>query len=202
MRRIAVVFLFSVILGVSLPATRTDLVANASLTSAENEVLALVNGTEAYGYCKHLEDIGFSHYAFRSAGSSGANATADWIAEQFMSFGLETEKEAFGFTNWDLLSKPTLTIDDDGNLLTTSDQTAIQSFQCEHYSWPADLLADLVVLPLPPATQPSEMGNTPIGTLWDGIDTTDKVVLVGREVRIINEWHATFVNKLSRDKSG
>ena len=194
---IALVFvLFALVLGFSIPAMQNSLITNGSLTSTENNVLALVNGTEAYSYDKHLENIAFSHYAFRAAGSSGANETADWIAEQFRSFGLDTEKEAFQFTNWDLLTKPTLSIDEDGNPSTTSDQTSVESFQCLHYSWPGTVFADLTVLPLPSAASPQQLGATPIGSLWNSIDTTGKIVLVGREIRSANSWQNTFSAKL------
>jgi hypothetical protein len=36
----------------------------------------------------------------------------------------------------------------------------------------------------------------PIGTLWDTVDITGKVVLIGREVRMDSGWEGTFNNKL------
>jgi len=169
---------------------------SASLTPVEADVLNLVNGSEAYSYAIQLENIALSHPAFRVAGSLGADEAADWIASQFESFGLEVEKEEFQFTSWDLVGKPTLVIDDDGNIATVEDQLKIESFQCAHYSLPGDVFADLVVLPLPPAGSPDEAGAVPIGTLWDAIDTTDKVVLIGREIRFDDGWQETFSNKL------
>jgi hypothetical protein len=162
----------------------------------EASVLSLVNGSEARAYDMHLESIALSHYAFRASGSSGANETADWIMSKFNDFGLQAWKEPFQFTNWDLLSKPTLIIDDDGNPSTTEDQTPIESFQCEHYSWPVNGFADLVILPLSAAADRSQVGVTPIGTSWDAIDTKGKIVLAGREVRFDNGWQETFKNKL------
>jgi hypothetical protein len=196
LRKLLGLLLFFALAVPSVPRVPRNLVADVSLTPSETKVVSLVNGSEAYSYDKHLESIALSHYAFRAAGSAGANETADWIADQFADFGLEVEKESFQFTGWDLLGKPELVIDDDGNLSTTADQTVIKSFQCEHYSWPGNVFADLVVLPLPPASDNSQLGATPIGTLWDAIDTTGKVALVGREVRSADNWHETFNNKL------
>ncbi len=170
--------------------------ASDNLTPSETNLISLVNGSEAYSYGMQLELIALSRYAFRAAGSPGANEAADWIASQFESFGLETEKEEFQFKNWNLLSKPTLIIDDDGNITTTGDQETIKSFQSTHYSWPGNLFADLVVLPLPPAANPDEVGATPIGTLWDEIDTAGKVMLIGQEVRWNHAWEETYKNKL------
>jgi hypothetical protein len=190
---------FLLILTISMSTTAvvpSNIGAVASLTPVESHALALVNATEALSYALHLESIALSHPAFRAAGSVGADETADWIAEQFQGFGLQVNKEEFQFTCWDLKSKPTLTIDDDGDPATMANQTVIESFQCEHYSWPGNAFADLVVLPLPPAANYIEIGAVPIGDLWDSIDTTGKIVLVGREVRSSNDWHSAFCLKL------
>ena len=196
---------FVVILSLCSTLHSTRIVAledftSASLMPAETDVLELVNGSEAYSYDIRLENIALSHPAFRSAGSAGADEAADWIASQFESFGLDVKKDEFQFTTWDLVSKPTLVIDDDGDLESTSGQNTITSFQSAHYSWPGDVFADLVVLPLPPAEDLSEIGETPIGTLWDAIDTTNKIVLVGREIRFRSieggSWEEDFYNRL------
>ncbi|MDH5746417.1 MAG: M28 family peptidase [Candidatus Bathyarchaeota archaeon] len=173
-----------------------DVFSSGGLTLNEAGVVALVDGSEAYSFDMQLESIALSHHAFRAAGSAGADEAADWIAGRFESFGLEVEKEEFQFTSWDLLGEPTLVIDEDGDFATVEDQFKIESFQCAHYSLPGDVFADLVVLPLPPAANPDEVGAVPIGTLWDAIDTTDKVVLVGREIRSDGGWQETFSNKL------
>jgi len=177
----------------------------ADLISIESQIVGMVNGTNAYNYDLELEKIAFnhslSHYSFRSAGSSGANATADWILEQFESFGLESYKEEFQFTNWEVLSEPTLLVDEDGNPDTSHDQSTISTFQCVHYSWPtppAGVSSDLVVLPLPPAASRSEIGVNPINqTEWNAIDTTGKNLLIGREVRWDSTWEETYINKLA-----
>ncbi len=195
MNKFVVLFLFSATV-LSLPIVFSRNVF-FGLTSVETDVLASVSGAEAYSYDTQLENIALSHLAFRSAGSAGANEAADWIANQFQSFGLEVEKEEFQFTTWDLLSEPTLIIDDDDNFATTGDQRAIESFQSVHYSWPGDVFADLVVLPLPAAANRDEIGMNRIDTVvWDSIDTTDKVLLIGREVRWSDVWEQAYKNKL------
>jgi hypothetical protein len=177
-----------------------------NLTTAESEVVALVNGTEAYDYDLAIEDIGLnrtlSDYSFRSAGSRGANETAKHIMKQFESFGLETHNETFPFTNWNLPTKPVLIIDEDGNPATTADQVEIHSFQSTHYSWPSPqggVFADLVVLPLPAANNINEIGLNPIDTnAWNSIQTTGKILLIGREVTWDSTWHYYFRQKLTQ----
>jgi hypothetical protein len=175
------------------------------LTSAESQIIGMINGTEAYGYDLEMESIAYNHtlsnYSFRSGGSSGANATADWLKEQFENLGLETSKEPFQFTTWEVLSKPQLLIDDDGNFTTTNDQVSIDTFQCEHYSWPTQLggaFADLAVLPLPLSSSRSQVGLYPINTTeWNAVNTTGKVVLIGREVRWADSWESAYRSKLA-----
>jgi len=182
------------------PIKRSKDIATFTGNFLEQQIVGLVNGSRAYNYDLELENIALSHYAFRSGGSLGANETANWIKEQFESFGIETSLEPFEFTTWDLLSKPSLIIDDDGNQGTTSDQTTIASFQCEHYSWPTPtngVFAELVILPLPSAANHSEIGKNPIDmTAWDAINTTGKIVLIGKEVRWSSNWFQRFLNKI------
>lgn len=172
----------------------------SSLSSDEQQVASLVNGSRAYGYDLELESVASQHYDFRSAGSLGANETANWIKGQFESFGLEAWLEPFTFTNWTLLGKPTLTIDQDGNQGTTADQVMINSFQCEHYSWPTPnngVFGDLVILPLPDAADHTQLGMNPINmTAWSATDITGKIVLIGREVRMRENWLSPFINKV------
>ena len=177
----------------------------AGLTTVESQIVGLVNGTNVYNYDLQLEQIAYNHtlsdYSFRAAGSSGAGASADWLLEQFSSLGLEAHKESFQFTTWDVTSKPTLVVDDDGNTNTTGDQTEIAPFSCEHYSWPTPpggAFADLVVLPLPAAAGYSEIGARQINTTeWNAINTTGKILLIGREIRWSSSWQTPYKNKLT-----
>jgi hypothetical protein len=173
----------------------------ASLLGFEQQVVSSVNGSRAYDYDLELENISYSHPDFRSSGSSGAFEAANWIKGKFESFGLQSWLEPFEFTNWTLLDNASLVIDLDGNSSTVGDQTSISSFQCDHLSWPTPVdgvFADLVVLPLPVLSDRSQIGIVPIDTtLWDSIDTTGKIVLVGREVRSHPNWNNPYASKLS-----
>jgi hypothetical protein len=74
------------------------------LSTDESNIILGINGTNVYNYDLELEKIALDHnisgYAFRSAGSPGANETANWIKTKFESFGLETTMESFNFTTW------------------------------------------------------------------------------------------------------
>ena len=170
------------------------------LSSVEQEVVGLVNGSRAYGTDLQLENISSSYPGFRAAGSAGANDAADWIKAQFDGLGLNVSLDSFPFTTWNLLSRPTLVIDDDGNPGTVDDQAAVSSFECEHMSWPttsSGVFANLVILPLPPAANRDEVGLNPINiTRWNEINTTGKIVLIGREVRWSNTWQQAFIDKI------
>jgi len=176
-----------------------------SLSSQESQIVALVNGTRAHNYDLELEKIALNHtvsrYSFRSSGSVGANATAMWLKDQFEAFGLSTSLESFEFTNWNLLDQPALVIDEDGIVDTASDHIVMSSFQSAHYSWytpESGVFADLVVLPLPDAGSYGEIGANEINTtLWDSVNTLDKIVLIGGEVRWNSAWEQAFYSKLS-----
>lgn len=184
-----------------LPSNIFSQTSTLAVSTDENQILALVNGTRAYNYDLSLEDIAYSHYAFRSAGSIGANETANWIRAQFENVGLETHLEPFQLTTWDLTGKPALAIDDDGNPATTADQTTIRTFESEHFSWPTPTggaFSDLVILPLPACADYSQIGVNPINTTaWNAVNTTGKILLIGREVRWAGTWQQAFRNKIT-----
>jgi hypothetical protein len=200
--------LFPAVFGVASKTLMAVAVSDGSLTSEESQVTALVNGTEAYNYDLELEKIALRHFAFRSAGSAGANETANWLKAQLESFGLEAWLEPFNFTTWDLAAKPSLLVDLDGNEGTASDQVVISSFQSEHLSWPTPsggAFAQLVTLPLPAAATADEAATKTIdASVWSTINTTGKIVLTGKEVlgsssflpRAPASWRSTFLNKL------
>jgi hypothetical protein len=166
------------------------------LSSAESEIVAKINGTNIYSYDLELEQIALNHnlslYSFRSSGSVGANETAQWIEEQFESFGLDTHNETFQFTTWNLLTQPVLIIDADGNLSTTDDQEEISSFQCEHFSCPTPeggVFSKVVSLPLPYQA-----------TSWKDVNITDRVLLIGGKVESDRDSFLAFKSKLQNEK--
>jgi len=187
--------------GIHTALNSSSKVQGGNLNFLEEQVVGLVNGSRAYSYDLELEKIAFRHHAFRAGGSTGANEAANWIKDQFESLGLEAWLEPFQFTNWTLLSKPSLMVDTDRNQGTTYDQVMIHSFQSTHCSKPTPekgVFADLVILPLPEAAKRSEIGANPINMAeWNAIDTSGGVVLIGREVRWSPDWEQTYKTKLS-----
>lgn len=178
------------------------------LTAQESDVVSLVNGTSAYDYDLELERIALDHnlsdYSFRTAGSRGANQTANWILRQLQSLGLQTALEPFEFTTWNLPSQPTLTIDQESNPNTTDDQIIIKSFQSTQMSWPTPeggIFADLVILPLPDNVLYSHFsaGSLPPynASAWIQINTTGKILLIGREVNWFAPLRRVFEDKIS-----
>lgn len=174
------------------------------LASKESEVVSLVNGTNAWNYDLELEKIALDHsnsnYAFRSSGSVGANETAQWIKGQFRNFGLETTIEPFEFTMWNLRDPPSLVVYD-GDSKTESSQTIISSFQSTHYSWPTSesgVFRDLVILPLPENLSRNQIFEQKSYDVvaWHALNTTDKILLIGYELRWNQVWHQAFWNKL------
>ena len=149
------------------------------LSSVESEIVSQINGTNIYDYDLQLENIALnqslSGYTFRSSGSPGTNATADWIQEQFEGFGLQTTMEAFNFTTWSLSGQPTLVIYGDGGPNVSSSQVAISSFQCEQYSWSTPvggINASVVTLP----SYSADPGA------WASPDTAGKILIISGDV--------------------
>ncbi len=175
-----------------------------NLTSSEDHVLSMINGTSAYRYDLELESMALnrtiSGYSFRSSGSVGATATAEWIEDKFESFGLETHVEAFQFAAWNIMTQPAMKVDFDANSDTTDDQVVIDSFQPEHYSWPTSeegIFAQIVVLPLPQiSSHAGVQGARYDAETWLAVNTTGKILLVGREIQMMGPMMQAFRNKL------
>lgn len=157
-----------------------------------------ISGERAYSMDLELEAITLQYPAFRCGGSKGADHAANWIHERMLSIGLESTKEEFEFTTWDLTSRASLQIEDGAHY--GGDWITIESFQCEQLSWPTPeggVTTDLVILPLPPAADYSHIGTKPIDIeAWDAVNTTDKVLVTGKEVRWIDGWEREFIQKL------
>lgn len=187
------------VLAFTIKRSITD--SSTSLSSFENRILGSVNGSRAYEFGLQLENITLSHYSYRSGGSSGALEAAYWIKNKLEGFGINAGLEGFSFVSWNLLSKPTFIIDLDGNFNTKNDQINVESFESEHLSWHTmngGVFSDLVILPLPPASDLSEIGLRPINmTEWNAVDTTSKIILTGREIRWSSDWEQVFVEKIS-----
>ncbi len=178
------------------------------LTERELQIVSLVNGTNAYNKDLELERIALDHdisgYSFRSAGSPGANQTANWIKSQFEALGLTATLEPFEFTNWYLPSQPTLILDLDGNSSTSNDRASLSSFQPAHYSWPTSedgATANVVYLPLPPnlnhySFPNAEIKNIPLN--WTDFNLTGKIIIIGREIGLNAQYTNKFQDLLNR----
>ena len=173
--------------------------ADGSLSALESDTVASMDGTKVHGFATDLENLTLRYPAYRSSGSAGGLAAAQWIVDKLQLMGLSAWKEDFLFTAWDLRSKPDLVIDSDGNMTTREDRFPLPSFDCEHLSWPTpiDLTSDIVTLPLPSAASRYDIGTRPIDDqAWDAVNTTGKMLVIGREVRWNSLWEQQFLNKL------
>ncbi|MHC1680933.1 MAG: M28 family metallopeptidase [Methanomassiliicoccales archaeon] len=157
------------------------------------------DGENVISLTEELCNISSNHLAFRVSGSQGADEAAYFIAERFASYGLQVTVENFTMPVWNLTDEPALAIDADGNS-STVDGVMIGSFNCESFSKPTPqngLVAELVNLPLPQASDYEEVGRRAIDRqTWDTINISGKVLLIGREVRWSLGWQTAFEEKL------
>lgn len=201
---VAVSFLLTTPL-TSLAATAPMMVQfdGDTLTLNESQTLSYVNGTRAWQFGLELEEIALRNHAYRSAGSKGANESADFILAEFEDLNLDSWRESFEFMAWDLRSKPQIILDKDGDFTTLADQYSMISFQPEHWSWhtpDGGVIARTVMLPLPVAASRSSTGLLAIDNDdWDAVDTTGAVLFIGREVRWDQNWEREFVEKITRE---
>lgn len=178
---------------------------NPELTPVETQVTNKVNGTNIYDYDLELEKISLNHslsgYSFRSSGSTGGNATANWIQKQFENFDLETSAEEFEFVTWNIMTKPAFKVDLDGDPNTTDDGVVMDSFQPEHYSWSTPeegIFAQLVALPMPNVVSREGIAGARYDpSAWLATNTTGKILFVGREIRMNSYLTLAFKNKLN-----
>ncbi|MGC8961898.1 MAG: M28 family peptidase, partial [Candidatus Bathyarchaeia archaeon] len=99
--------------------------------------MRFLNTEEILDYCLELEALtlnsSLSSFSYRSAGSPGAEASADWIADKMRSFGLEVRFENFSFLSWELYDKPSLI------LYVDSQPIRLDTFVPLHMSWPTPM---------------------------------------------------------------
>jgi len=155
-----------------------------------------LNGENIIDLTQQLCDISAGHPAYRVAGSAGAGEAADMIAQTFQDYGLEVSEESFEMPVWDLSASPYLFYDDDGD--PNTDMVAVASFNAEGFSLPIEGIKELATLPLPSTLNRVSIGNEPIDEeAWSNVNTTDKALLIGREVRWDTDWEQTFKDKLA-----
>ncbi len=155
-----------------------------------------LKGENIIDLTQQLCDISAGHPAYRVAGSAGAEEAADMIAQTFQDYGLEVSEESFEMPVWDLSASPYLFYDDDGD--PNTDMVAVASFNAEGFSLPIEGIKELATLPLPSTLNRVSIGNEPIDEeAWSNVNTTDKALLIGREVRWDTDWEQTFKDKLA-----
>ncbi len=198
LRTLLVLYLILLILGTW--AGNCGLSSEVAIASTESEVVGLVSGESAYDYDLQLEkmtlDHTISHYSFRSAGSTGATASAEWLVEAFNRTGLESYTETFEFTTWGLISPPSLVLDIDNDPATAGDQIKLASFTPKHLGWPTGrdgIFGQIVLLPLPEHGEDFPQG------FWDEIGIKSKIVLVGREFGSVRSWRENYVAKIASE---
>ncbi|NLX47440.1 MAG: M28 family peptidase [Euryarchaeota archaeon] len=174
--------------------------AGVDRSSADRLIESNWNGDNVMAFTEELCEISSKYLACRVSGSQGAEEAADLISSRFSEYGLRVTVENFTMPVWNLTADPFLTMDTDGNLSTTDDATDMRSFNCESFSMPTlkeGLIGELVNLPLPLANDPTEVGKRAIDRQsWDGLNTTGKILLIGREVRWSSGWEGVFEEKL------
>ena len=175
------------------------LAARVDTSSADRLIDESWDGDNVISLTEELCNISSDHLAFRVSGSQGADEAAYFIAEKFASYGLQVTVENFTMPVWNLTAEPSLAFDADGNA-STADDVMVGSFNCESFSKPTPsggLIAELVYLPLPQASNYNEVGRRAIDwQTWNNINISGKVLLIGREVRWSNGWEGAFEEKL------
>ena len=143
-----------------------------------------IDGEAFWDHLNNITTISDAHEAYRVAGSTGAEAVADYIELSFKDIGLETRSEGFMFTGWDLDEGSYLRMDEDGDPSTLDDVYPIASFVPEAYSWPTENVTgplEMVVMPMPAASSYLALrgASLPLDE-WDELNTNGKV-LIGQE---------------------
>ena len=196
-RKLAVLLVALTVLVPSLLVIPGTMAAGVSTSAADRLIEENWNGSNVVSLTEELCDISSRHLAYRVSGSPGADEAAGFIAERFASYGLRVSVENFTMPTWDLTAEPALFIVADNS---TAEDAVIGSFDCESFSRPTPsggLVAELVALPLPLASNYSEVGRRAIDRqAWNDINITDKVLLIGREVRWSYGWESAFKEKL------
>jgi hypothetical protein len=159
-----------------------------------------IDGEAFWDHLTNITNISEAHEAYRVAGSTGAEAVADYIELSFKDIGLETRSEGFMFTGWDLDEGSFLRMDEDGDPSTLDDVHPIASFVPEAYSWPTENGSgplEMAVLPMPEASSYLALrgASLPLDD-WDELNTSGKVLIVAREMRWRSDWESQFVSKL------
>ena len=138
-----------------------------------------------YNYARRISEISLNtsiaHYSYRVAGSPGEKAVNAWIKALLASWGLRVWEEKFQFITWDIYDEPRITI-----FWNISEPDGSQTFRVypEHYTYGTDsndIEANITFLPLPKYFSMNPLPSE-IRHLWSLVNTTNKIVLIGREI--------------------
>ncbi|MGQ4833868.1 MAG: M28 family metallopeptidase [Candidatus Asgardarchaeia archaeon] len=151
--------------------------------------------TSTYNYAEAISnftiDTTISHFSYRAIGSPGERYVFEFLKNFALSRGLIVKEQMFEFTNWDIYSVPNITINNGNEVFTLRVYPA-------HYSYgtPNDgLNGTLVYLPLPETTSTVKFPSN-ISEIWNTTDITGKIVIIGREVRFVEQWLESFLKKI------
>ena len=194
---IVAVFTSVIILGSILCVTAMGPAVMGTEPAEDEQV---IDGDAFWNHLNNITSISDAHEAYRVAGSTGAEATAEYIELSFNEIGLDTRSEGFMFTGWDLDEGSFLRIDEDGDPSTLDDIHPLASFMPEAFSWPREngsAPLEMVVMPMPVASSYLAMrgASLPLDE-WDELNTSGKIVIVAREMRWRGDWESHFVSKL------
>ena len=187
----------AIMLGSVLFVTESEPLVIGMDSSEEGQV---IDGDAFWAHLTNITAISDGYEAYRVAGSTGAEATADYIELSLIDMGLETRSEGFMFTGWDLDEGSFLRIDEDGDPTTRDDVHPIESFMPEAFSWPRENGSEpleVAIMPMPAASSYHAMrGESLPLDEWDELNTSGKMVIVAREMRWRSDWESQFVTKL------
>lgn len=196
-RKFVALFVFLTLIFSSLMIIPGSIDAGVNASTIDRLIDEDWDGDNVIALTEALCNISSRHLAYRVSGSQGADEAADFIAGTFASYGLQVTVENFTMPTWSLTAEATLTIEGEN---ATTEGAIIRSFNCESFSKPTQyegLVADIVNLPLPLANGYEEVGRRAIDRqAWNNITITDKVLLIGREVRWSYGWESAFKEKL------
>jgi len=191
MRLLSVLILVIVFIGLS-----THMISNAEY-SEDDWLPELIDydPLSAYTYASTISnmtiDTKVSGYSYRVAGSQGEYQVFLYIKNLLLDWNLDVVVHEFDFINWNIPEEPLAEI-------RIGNETLRARVYPIHYSigTPQDGLNSTVeVLPLPKTFTYDPLPEN-ISEIWDRTNISDRIVLVGREIRFNRFWLDSFNTKL------
>jgi len=155
--------------------------------------------SSAYNFAWTISNITLDYdtvgYSYRVAGSYGSEKVASYIADLLTQWGLNVTIHSFDFINWNIDERPIIRI-------KINNETFEETIYPAHYSYgtPVEgLNSTIEILPLPENFTYDPLPSD-IKAIWDATNISNKIVLIGREVRFNHYWFAEFYKKLSDER--